>query len=152
MSEISINGHQAEITGSYSALAHAIDESKIDFLDRVPRFVPNWLPKVDPAVKTIIDRSNLSGYPIHAAELRCTDFLLLFLMKFFCFAVYVNNLCSTPARCQVYKPSQQANVGDVCAPHLVGAINRHASEQVRINLVLRVPSAGFWPRRHTRKT
>ncbi len=44
VSEIRINGHQAEITGSYSALAHAIDESKMDSLDRVPRFVPNWLP------------------------------------------------------------------------------------------------------------
>ncbi|MEK6735819.1 MAG: recombinase family protein, partial [Pseudomonadota bacterium] len=44
VSEIRINGHQAEITGSYSALAHAIDESKIDSLERVPRFVPNWLP------------------------------------------------------------------------------------------------------------
>lgn len=44
VSEIRINGHQAVITGSYSALAHAIDESKMDSLDRVPRFVPNWLP------------------------------------------------------------------------------------------------------------
>jgi DNA invertase Pin-like site-specific DNA recombinase len=44
VSEIRINGHQAEITGSYSALAHAIDESKIGSLDRVPSFVPNWLP------------------------------------------------------------------------------------------------------------
>ena len=44
VSEIRINGHQAEITGSYSALAHAIDESKMDSLDRVPSFVPNWLP------------------------------------------------------------------------------------------------------------
>ena len=44
VSEIRINGHQAEITGSYSALAHAIDESKIGSLERVPSFVPNWLP------------------------------------------------------------------------------------------------------------
>ena len=44
VSEIRIKGNQAEITGSYSALAHAIDESKIDSLERVPRFVPNWLP------------------------------------------------------------------------------------------------------------
>ncbi len=44
VSGIRINGHQAEITGSYSALAHAIDESKIGSLDRMPRFLPNWLP------------------------------------------------------------------------------------------------------------
>ena len=44
VSEIRINGHQAEITGSYSALAHAIEESKMNTLDRVPSFVPNWLP------------------------------------------------------------------------------------------------------------
>ena len=44
VSEIRINGHQAEITGSYSALAHATDELKIGSLNRVPSFVPNWLP------------------------------------------------------------------------------------------------------------
>jgi len=42
--ETHIKGHQAEISGSYSALAYAIDGSKMDSLDRVPSFVPNWLP------------------------------------------------------------------------------------------------------------
>jgi site-specific DNA recombinase len=44
VSEIRIKGNQAEMTGSYSALAHAIVETKKDALDRVPSFAPNWLP------------------------------------------------------------------------------------------------------------
>ena len=44
VSEIRIKGNQAEITGSYSALAHAVAETKKDALDRVPSFAPNWLP------------------------------------------------------------------------------------------------------------
>jgi len=44
VSEIRIKGNLAEITGSYSALAHAVAESKKDALDRVPSFVPKWLP------------------------------------------------------------------------------------------------------------
>ena len=41
-SEIRIKDNPAEITGSYSALAHAVEETKMDALDRVPSFVPNW--------------------------------------------------------------------------------------------------------------
>jgi|CXWL01.1.fsa_nt_gi DNA invertase Pin-like site-specific DNA recombinase len=44
VSEIRIKDNQAEITGSYSALAHAVEESKMNTHNRVPRFVPNWLP------------------------------------------------------------------------------------------------------------
>ena len=44
VSEIRIKDNQAEITGSYSALAHAVDETKKHSLERVPTFVPNWLP------------------------------------------------------------------------------------------------------------
>jgi site-specific DNA recombinase len=44
VSEIRIKDNQAEMTGSYSALAHAIVETKKDALDRVPSFAPNWLP------------------------------------------------------------------------------------------------------------
>ena len=47
VSEIRIKDNQAEITGSYSALAHAIEESKMNTLNRVPTFVPNWLTKAD---------------------------------------------------------------------------------------------------------
>ncbi|PTQ78874.1 DNA invertase Pin-like site-specific DNA recombinase [Nitrosomonas oligotropha] len=47
VSEIRIKNNQAEITGSYSAFAHAVEESKMDALDRVPSFVPNWLTKSD---------------------------------------------------------------------------------------------------------
>jgi hypothetical protein len=51
VSEIRIKGNQAEITGSYSALAHAIDESKIGSLDKVPSFVPNWLGNASPGAE-----------------------------------------------------------------------------------------------------
>ena len=44
VSEIRIKDNQAEITGSYSALAHAVEETKKHSLERVPSFVPNWLP------------------------------------------------------------------------------------------------------------
>ena len=44
VSEIRIKNNQAEITGSYSALAHAVEVSKMGALDRVPSFAPNWLP------------------------------------------------------------------------------------------------------------
>jgi len=44
VSEIRIKGNQAEIAGSYSALAHAVEETKKRSLERVPSFVPNWLP------------------------------------------------------------------------------------------------------------
>ena len=44
VSEIRIKNNQAEITGSYSALAHAVEETKKHSLGRVPSFVPNWLP------------------------------------------------------------------------------------------------------------
>ena len=40
-------------------------------------------------------------------------------------------------------------VGDVCAPYLIWACNINASEQIRINLVLRVRKAGIWPRSHS---
>jgi site-specific DNA recombinase len=43
VNEIRIKDNQAEITGSYSALAHAVTESN-STLQRVPSFVPNWLP------------------------------------------------------------------------------------------------------------
>ncbi len=43
VNEIRIKGNQAEITGSYSALAYAVDETKKHSLERVPSFVPNWL-------------------------------------------------------------------------------------------------------------
>ncbi len=43
VSEIRIKGNQAEITGSYSALAHAVAETKKHSLERVPSFVPNCL-------------------------------------------------------------------------------------------------------------
>ncbi len=45
VSEIRVQGSQAEISGSYSALAHAVAETKMGTLDSVPRFVPNWLPE-----------------------------------------------------------------------------------------------------------
>ncbi|MGO9446065.1 MAG: recombinase family protein [Thiobacillaceae bacterium] len=44
VSEIRIEGKEAKITGSYAALASAVAESKKGTLNRVPRFVPNWLP------------------------------------------------------------------------------------------------------------
>ena len=44
VSEIRIKDNQAEVTGSYSALAHAVEETKKHSLERVPSFVPNWLP------------------------------------------------------------------------------------------------------------
>lgn len=44
VNEIRIEGKQAQITGSYAALASAVAETKMGALDRVPRFVPNWLP------------------------------------------------------------------------------------------------------------
>jgi hypothetical protein len=47
VSEIRVMGNQAEITGSYSALAGAVAEMKMGTLDRVPTFVPNWLPDLD---------------------------------------------------------------------------------------------------------
>ncbi len=43
INEIRIKDNRAEITGSYSALAHAVAESN-STLQRVPRFAPNWLP------------------------------------------------------------------------------------------------------------
>ena len=49
VSEIRIKDNQAEITGSYSALAHAVEETKKHSLERVPSFVPNWLGYPDPA-------------------------------------------------------------------------------------------------------
>ena len=45
--EIRVKGNQAEISGSYSALAQAVAETKMGTLDRVPTFVPNWLPDLD---------------------------------------------------------------------------------------------------------
>ena len=44
VSEIRIEGKEAQITGSYAALANAVAETKTGILGRVPRFVPNWLP------------------------------------------------------------------------------------------------------------
>jgi hypothetical protein len=44
VSEIRIKGNQAEITGSYSVLAHAVEETKKHSLERMHSFVPNWLP------------------------------------------------------------------------------------------------------------
>jgi len=44
VSKIRIKGNQAEITGSYSALAHAVEETKKHSLEKVPSFVSNWLP------------------------------------------------------------------------------------------------------------
>ena len=41
VSEIRIKGNKAEISGSYSALAHAVEETKKHSLERVPSFVPN---------------------------------------------------------------------------------------------------------------
>jgi len=43
INEIRIKDNQAEITGSYSALAHAVAESN-STPQRVPSFVPKWLP------------------------------------------------------------------------------------------------------------
>jgi len=47
VNEIRIEGKQAQITGSYAALATAIAETKMGTLGGVPRFVPNWLPKLN---------------------------------------------------------------------------------------------------------
>ncbi len=47
VNEIRVKGNQAEISGSYSALAHAVSEVKMGTLDRVPRYVPVWLPDLD---------------------------------------------------------------------------------------------------------
>ena len=44
VSEIRIEGKEAQITGSYAALANAVAETKTGNLGRVPRFVPDWLP------------------------------------------------------------------------------------------------------------
>ncbi len=44
MSEIGIKDNRVEIIGSYSALAHVVEETKKHSLERVPSFVPNWLP------------------------------------------------------------------------------------------------------------
>ena len=43
VNEIRIEGKQAQITGSYAALASAVAETKMGILGGVPRFVPNWL-------------------------------------------------------------------------------------------------------------
>ncbi|MGO8753765.1 MAG: recombinase family protein, partial [Gallionellaceae bacterium] len=47
VSEIRINGNTARISGSYAALAGAVAEAKLGTLEKVPRFVPNWLPDLD---------------------------------------------------------------------------------------------------------
>jgi len=52
------------------------------------------------------------------------------------------------ATSQVGKASGEADVGDVCAPDLIGALDRHATQQVRVHLVLRVCPAGVGARRH----
>ena len=36
--------NQVEITGSYFSLAHAVEETKKHSRERVPSFVPSWLP------------------------------------------------------------------------------------------------------------
>ena len=51
-------------------------------------------------------------------------------------------------RDQIDKAVQQPNIGDVGAPHLVGADDIDAPEQVRINLVLRMRLAGVGAGRH----
>ena len=43
VNEIRIEGDEAQISGSYAALAGAIAETKKDTLGRVPTFVSNWL-------------------------------------------------------------------------------------------------------------
>jgi DNA invertase Pin-like site-specific DNA recombinase len=45
--EIRIKGREATMTGSYAALANAMAEKNMGTHDRVPRFVPNWLPDLD---------------------------------------------------------------------------------------------------------
>jgi DNA invertase Pin-like site-specific DNA recombinase len=47
VSEIRIEKNAARITGSYAALASAVAEKNRDTVERVPRFVPNWLPDLD---------------------------------------------------------------------------------------------------------
>jgi len=47
VNEIRVKGNQAEISGSYSALANAVAEMKMGTLGRVPIFVPNWLASSD---------------------------------------------------------------------------------------------------------
>jgi len=49
---------------------------------------------------------------------------------------------------QIGKAMRQANVGDVGAPDLVGACDGHASQQIRIDLVLWVRLAGVGAWRH----
>jgi site-specific DNA recombinase len=44
VSEIRVEGNEAQITGSYAALGAMIAETKKGTLNRVPTFVPNWLP------------------------------------------------------------------------------------------------------------
>jgi site-specific DNA recombinase len=44
-SEIRVNGNQAAISGSYSALTHAVAGIKRGTSDKVPGFVLNWLPE-----------------------------------------------------------------------------------------------------------
>ena len=43
VNEIRINGDEAQITGSYAALAGAIAETKKGTIGRVPTFASNWL-------------------------------------------------------------------------------------------------------------
>jgi hypothetical protein len=43
--KITVEENQATITGSYASLANALTQTKKGTLERVPSFVPNWLPK-----------------------------------------------------------------------------------------------------------
>lgn len=47
VSEIRIKDNQAEITGSYSTLAHMVAGSTNGTFDKVSSFAPNWLAKTD---------------------------------------------------------------------------------------------------------
>ncbi len=45
--EITVEENQATITGSYASLANALTQTKKGPLERVPGFVPDWLPIQD---------------------------------------------------------------------------------------------------------
>lgn len=50
------------------------------------------------------------------------------------------------------KAMRQPNIGDVGAPHLMGADDVDAPQQIRVNLVLRMRLAGIGAGRHARQT
>jgi site-specific DNA recombinase len=45
--EVRVEGKKIRITGSYAALAQAVTHPKMDSLEKVPSFVPKWLPGTD---------------------------------------------------------------------------------------------------------